>query len=131
VVETGKALFICSLAELESEQGRLETSLLTAKRALDLAVRLNEPASQAEAHRVRGIVFAKQGRDADADSAFASAVLAAENGGGGPRLIQLHENYAEILEARGDLVSANRHLKQALAARRPASRNVEPRTATA
>jgi tetratricopeptide (TPR) repeat protein len=130
-VETGKALLICSLAELESEEGRLETSLLTAKRALDLAARLNEHASEAEAHRLRGIVFAKQGRHDDADSAFASAVVAAENAGGGPRLVQLHENYAELLEARGDLVGANRHLKQALAARLPTSRSMEPRVATA
>jgi tetratricopeptide (TPR) repeat protein len=130
-VETGKASFISSLAELEFEEGRLETSLLTAKRALDLAVRLNEQASAAEAHRIRGIVFAKQGRDAEADAAFVSAVVAAESAGGGPRLVQLHENYAEILEARGDLVSANRHLKQALAARRPTSGNMEARIATA
>jgi len=130
-VETGKAFVICSLAELECEEGRLETSLLTAKRALDLAVRLDEPASAAEAHRLRGIVFAKQGRDADADAAFAAAVVAAERAGGGPRLVQLHENYAEILESRGDLVSANRHLKQALATQRPAARNLEPRVATA
>jgi tetratricopeptide (TPR) repeat protein len=130
-VEIGKAFVICSLAELECEEGRLETSLLTAKRALDLAVRLDEPASAAEAHRLRGIVFAKQGRDADADAAFAAAVVAAERAGGGPRLVQLHENYAEILESRGDLVSANRHLKQALATQRPAARNLEPRVATA
>jgi tetratricopeptide (TPR) repeat protein len=129
-VETGKAFFICSLAELELEEGRLETSLLTAKRGLDLAVRLKEPASEAEAHRLRGMVFARQGRHAEADAAFGSAVVAAEKAGGGPRLVQLHENYAEILEARGDLVSANRHLKQALAARRP-SRSMEPRVATA
>jgi hypothetical protein len=35
--------------------------------------------------------------------------------------MQVHEAYAEILEARGDLVAANGHLKKALAASRPAT----------
>lgn len=130
-IETGKASFVCSLAELEYEEGRLETSLLTIKRALDLALRLNEPASASEAYRLRGMVYAKQGRDADADSAFAAALAAAEDAGGGPRLMQLHENYADVLEARGDLVGANRHLKRALASRRSTAADLEARTATA
>ena len=130
-VETGKASFVCSLAELEYEEGRLETSLLTIKRALDLALRLNEPASASEAYRLRGMVYDKQGRDADADSAFAAALAAAEDAGGGPRLMQLHENYADVLEARGDLVGANRHLKRALASRRSTAADLEARTATA
>jgi hypothetical protein len=35
--------------------------------------------------------------------------------------MQVHEAYAEVLEARGDLVNANGHLKMALAASRPPS----------
>ena len=42
-------------------------------------------------------------------------------GGVGPRLTQVHEAYAEVLEARGDLVAANRHLRQAIASHRPAA----------
>jgi tetratricopeptide (TPR) repeat protein/DNA-binding XRE family transcriptional regulator len=118
-VETGKALCLCSLAELESEEGRLETALLTAQRALDLATRLDELASVAEALRLRGVIFAKQRRNVNADEAFGAAIAAAERAGGGPRLVQIHENFAEILEARGDLATANRHLKHALAAHRP------------
>lgn len=130
-VETGKSNLLCSLAELEYKQGRLETALVTAQRALDLAIRLGEPASIAESHRLRALVFAKQGRDAATDEAFSAALDAAEAGGGGPRLVQLHEAYAAVLEARGDLISANRHLKRALAANRPAISAVESRTAIA
>jgi hypothetical protein len=33
----------------------------------------------------------------------------------------VHEAYAEILEARGDLTGANQHLRHAIAAYRPAT----------
>ena len=130
-VERGKANFLCSLAELEYKEGRLETALVTAQRSLDLAAGLGETASVAESHRLRGLVFAKQGRDVRADEAFAAALEAADSAGGGPRLVELHEAYAEVLEARGDLSAANGHLKRALAANRPASGAVEARTAIA
>lgn len=130
-VETGKAYFLCSLAEVELKQGRLETALVTAQRAIDLASRLNEPASMAEAQRLRGLVFAQQGRSAAADEAFAAALAASEAAGGGPRLAQLHEAYAAVLEARGDLGAANGHLKRALAANRPAAVAMETRIAIA
>jgi hypothetical protein len=38
--------------------------------------------------------------------------------------MEVHEAYAEILEARGDLAAANRHLKRALAAFQPAAPGV-------
>ena len=130
-VETGKSNLLCSLAELEYKQGRLETALVTAQRSLELATRLGEPISVGESHRLRGLVFAKQGRDAAADEAFTAALVAAEAAGSGPRLVQLHETYAAVLEDRGDLISANRHLKRALAANKPAHAALESRTAIA
>jgi hypothetical protein len=35
--------------------------------------------------------------------------------------MEVHEAYAELLEARGDLAAANQHLRHAIAAFRPAA----------
>ena len=119
-VETGKAEFLMSLAELEVAQNDLESGSRIAAQALELAARIGETSTSAEAHTLLGRVAARTGFDADADREFEAALAAAESAGPGPRLTQVHEAYAEILEARGDLVKANRHLKNALAASRPA-----------
>ena len=130
-VETGKAETLMSIASLEFAEGDLEAASRTSRRALELATGLGEAATAAEAHTTLGLIAARQGRDALADEAFASAIAAAETGGG-RRLAQVHEHYAEVFEARGDLVTANRHLREALSASRPAP-HVEPesRIATA
>jgi hypothetical protein len=48
------------------------------------------------------------------------------------RAARYHAMYAEILEARGDIVAANRHLKAALLASRPGVSGVlDSRAATA
>jgi len=119
-VETGKAEFLMSLAELEVAQNDLDSGSRIAAQALELATRIGETSTSAEAHTLLGRVAARTGFDADADREFEAALAAAESAGPGPRLTQVHEAYAEILEARGDLVKANRHLKNALAASRPA-----------
>ncbi len=131
-VETGKAIFLCSLAELEVADGRRDTAQTTARMALDLEVRLDEPGSAAEAHRILGTIAAAQGRGADADREFAEAIAAAKRGPEGDRLVQIHEEYAAILESRGDLLTANRELKKAIAAQRPVAGVItETRVATA
>jgi tetratricopeptide (TPR) repeat protein len=131
-VETAKADFILSLTELEFRQGNLEQSADLARDAASLANRLGEAAAEAEAHTWLGRIAAEQGQQNVVDAEFAAAVTAAEALGPGPRLTQVHEAYAEILEARGDLGAANRHLKRALAAsHHSASRAVESRIAIA
>ncbi len=120
-VETGKAEILMSLAALELAEGDVDSASDVAHLALELAVRRGEMATASEAHTLLGRVAAQRGLDADADEAFAAALVAAEAMGQGPRLTQVHEAYAEVLEARGDLVAANRHLRQAIAAYRPAA----------
>ncbi len=120
-VEPQKSNFLMSLAELEFAEGDLDQASVVAREALELTVRHGELATAAEAHMLLGRVAAQRGLDADADEAFAAALAAAGAMGRGPRLTQVHEAYAEVLEARGDLVAANRHLRQAIAAYRPAA----------
>lgn len=93
---------LTSLAELESEEGRLETAWATAHRAREVAERLSEHQSVAEAHRILGKVAARQGRHAVADEAFAVGLAAAERSGMAARVVDVNESYAEVLEARGD-----------------------------
>ncbi len=119
-VEIGKAGFLCSLAELELEEGRLETAWATAHRSLGLAERHGELPTIAESYRLLGKIAGRQNLPAASDEAFASALAAAERSGLPERVVDVNESYAEILEARGDLVGANHHLKRALAAHRPA-----------
>ena len=119
-VETGKAETLMSIASLEFAEGDLEAASRTSRQALEVATRLGQQATAAEAHTRLGLIAGRQGQDALADEAFSFAIAAAEASGGGRRLAQVHEDYAEVLEARGDLVTANRHLRQALTAARPA-----------
>ncbi|HET9781080.1 MAG TPA: tetratricopeptide repeat protein [Candidatus Dormibacteraeota bacterium] len=129
-VEVGRAEFLMSLATLEMEEGRLETAAATARRSLELSTGLGEVASAAEGYVLIGQIASRRGKAADADEAFAQALVFAERAGAS-RLSRVHEAYADVLESRGDLIGANRHLKQALTARRPASAAMGAREATA
>src|SRR5260370_38115234 len=108
-----------SIASLEFAEGDLEAASRTSRRALELATGLGEAATAAEAHTTLGLIAARQGRDALADEAFASAIAAAETGGGG-RFAQGHEHYPQGVEGRGDLVTANRHFRGGRSGWRPA-----------
>lgn len=119
-VETRKGDILLSLSELELAEGNLAVAASLAREALELATRLGETAIVAESHTILGRVAARQGRQSDADAEFASAIATAEVAGG-PRLMEAHEAYAAVLESRGDLVAANQHLKQAIAAYHPAT----------
>jgi tetratricopeptide (TPR) repeat protein len=120
-VEVRKSDILLSIAELEFAENDLHRAAVQAHRALELGIRLDEKTAAAEAHALLGRVAERQGRAAEADAEFAAAVAAADASGSSPRTMQVHEAYAEVLEARGDLVNANGHLKMALAASRPPS----------
>ena len=119
-VETGKGHVLHSLADLELAENNLVEARRLGREALALATRLEEGGIAASAHSLLGRIATRDGREADADREFAAALEAAAPLGG-PILSEVHEAYAEILEARGDLTSANQHLRQAIAAYRPAT----------
>lgn len=130
-VEVQKAEIVMSLAQLEYAEDNLAGAASLADESLALATRLQETGTVAEAHTLLAQIAARQGRDSDVDAEF-EAALAAARVVGGHRLMDVHEAYAAILEARGDLVTANQHLKQAIAAFRPAAQtDLESRIAIA
>lgn len=119
-VETQKGNLLHSLAELELAAGDAAEATRIAQEALELGTRLGEAPTVAVVRTLLGRIAAQERRDADADREFAAA-LDALRSTGGPRLMSVHEAYAAVLEARGDLVAANHHLRQAIAAYRPSA----------
>ena len=120
-VETGRSYTILSLCELEFDQADINQAEARANEALALASELGEHALKAEAHIWLGRIAARRGLHQEADSEFEAAFTAVQPLGSGARLTEVHEAYADVLEARGDLATANRHLKEAIAAFRPAA----------
>lgn len=120
-VETGKGNFLVSLCRLELAEGNLDRANELASDAAELSSRLHDDAVMADALTLQGRIAAEREDDERADEHFEAAVAAAERLGPGPRLSKVHEAYAEMLEARGDLAAANRHLRRALATTSPAA----------
>ncbi len=118
-VETGRSYTILSLCELEFEQGDFDQAEVQAREAVALTSKLGESALEAEGRIWLGRIAAMRGLHEVADAEFDSAFTAVQPLGRGARLTEVHEAYAEVLEARGDLAGANRHLKEAIAAFRP------------
>jgi hypothetical protein len=71
-----------------------------------------------------------RGDDGTVDMEFQIAFDLLERADSADRLSHAHGEYAELLEARGDMSGAVRHLKQALATR-PARPTEDLRAATA
>jgi tetratricopeptide (TPR) repeat protein len=120
-VDSGKANVLLSLCELAHARSQFDEAGRLAGQALDVAERSGEPATAAEAHMWLGHVAAALGDDRAVDAEFAAALQMLEELGAGERLRRCHVTYAEILESRGDLASANVHLKSAIGAMRNGS----------
>jgi tetratricopeptide (TPR) repeat protein/DNA-binding XRE family transcriptional regulator len=115
-VEIGKANVLLSLCELHLARPDFDEARRYAIEALAVAIRCAEPANAAEAHVWLGRVAAAEQDDAGADAEFRQALDALTQLGARERLLRSHVLYADILEGRGDLAGANRHLRQAIAA---------------
>ena len=117
-VEAGKATVILSLSELELSESHAEEATRYANEALELASRLSENHTVGDSHVWLGLIAAAQGDDATADKEFAAAFEVLEKPGMSPdRASRTHARYADLLESRGDMLGAVKHLKRALAAR--------------
>jgi tetratricopeptide (TPR) repeat protein len=115
-MESGKAHVLMTLAELELAQDRFAAAEQYARAALDAARRARETVNEGESHVWLGRVAAAQGDDRRADDEFAIAFEKFDAGEATDWQARGHAVYAEILEARGDLVGANREMRKALAA---------------
>jgi tetratricopeptide (TPR) repeat protein len=118
-LEFGRSHVLLSLCELSMQEGKVDEALEKASQALELAERLEEGASIAEAHVWLGRIADQKGQHDVVDREFELAIGGFEALGMRERLLQCHGVYAEILERRGELSKAYVHMKEALQASRP------------
>jgi tetratricopeptide (TPR) repeat protein len=115
----GRTLVLLGLSELSMREGEIERARELAAEALELAERIEEAASIAEAHMALGRIADRQEDPTEADRRFEDAISGFAALGMRERLLQCHGAYAEILERRGELGRAYEHMKEALQASRP------------
>ena len=114
-LEIGMGDAMLSMSELLFAQSKLDEAERLARKALALSTRLSEFPAIADAHLWLGRIADARGRHDIVDSEFAAAIAALEGIGSREPLRRVQVAYADILEQRGDLAGANRHLKRALA----------------
>jgi tetratricopeptide (TPR) repeat protein len=99
---------------------------------VDAADRAGERANRGEAHKWLALIAAAEGDDARADAEFARAFEIFDTAQARAWNARAHAEYADILERRGDMAGANRHLRLALdSAGTPIEARAELRTASA
>jgi len=118
-VEFGRSHVLLSMCELAMNEDKVQDAYDFARKALELAERLEEGASIAESHVWLGRIADRRGEHDAADRELELAIHGFETLGMRERLLQCHGAYAEILERRGDLAKAYVHMKEALQASRP------------
>lgn len=118
-LEFGRSHVLLSLCELALQEGNADRAQEMATQALELAERLGEGASTAEAHVWLGRIADRRGDHVRVDREFDAAIRGFDSLGLRERLLNTHGVYAEILERRGELAKAYIHMKEALQASRP------------
>src|SRR6202521_2271666 len=116
--DSDKPPVLLSLSELTLAESNVDEAARFANEALELAKQNSAVATIADAHSWLGQIAAARGNDGAADAEFAAAFEVLLEPGVSPELMsRTYARYAEILEARGDILGAVHHLKRALAAR--------------
>lgn len=118
-LEFGRSHVLLSLCDLAMQERDVARAEALARQALDLAERLEEGASAAEAHVWLGRIADVKGDHALADREFDAAIHGFDTLGMREPLLHTHGVYAEVLERRGELAKAYVHMKEALQASRP------------
>ena len=115
----GRSIVLLGLAELSLQEEQVEHAGQLAAEALELAARLEEGPTIAEAHAMLGRIADQLGNAAESDREFEDAIRGFEALNLRERLLHTHGVYAEVLERRGELARAYVHMKEALQASRP------------
>ncbi len=112
------AALLLSHCELNLAESNVDEAERFAAEALELAGRSHAITSIADAHAWLGRVASVRGDDAAADAEFAAAFEVLREPAASRELMsRTYARYADILEARGDIVGAVQQLKRALSSR--------------
>jgi tetratricopeptide (TPR) repeat protein len=115
-VEPGRAHVLLTVAELEFARSGYSRATRFAEAAVEMTERTGEVMTNGEAHHWLARIAAAMGDVATTDAEFAVAFQRWNESRAVDWLARGHAVYAEILEARGELSAANRHLRHALTA---------------
>jgi tetratricopeptide (TPR) repeat protein len=113
-VERGRSHIHLALAAVQMERKELESARRHAETGRQLAQRLDERGSVAEADEILGRVAAMTGDWQESDRRFRGALAMLSGLQMPERLMSCHASYASTLEARGDTAGAVEHWKQAV-----------------
>jgi tetratricopeptide (TPR) repeat protein len=108
----GRGHILISLGEVKLRKGQLTEAMEYLLQATDAGETTGERIVQAEARVLIGQVEERNGNMPLADGHFQAAIRIFEELRMPDRLRDAHMEYAELLEARSDLVGALRHWKQ-------------------
>jgi tetratricopeptide (TPR) repeat protein/DNA-binding XRE family transcriptional regulator len=113
-----KGALLLGICELELAESDPDDAARFAHEALAAASRVSAITTMADAHAWLGRIAELRGDVATADAEFAAAFEVLRQPGASPGLMsRTYARYADILEARGDVVGAVQQLKLALASR--------------
>jgi tetratricopeptide (TPR) repeat protein len=123
-LELGKGHVLLTLAELEMSGGDPGGARAYLTQARDLAAKVNEMGSLAQAHHLLGMLAEATGSHAEADRELILAISIFEGAGLTQRLVSSLAAYGKVLEERGNIDGALEMMKRAVAANRP---DLQPR----
>ncbi len=109
----GRAHILVGLGDVKLRKGHLTEASEYLLQASNAAEASGERIVLAEVRMLRAQVEERKGNRRLADDHFGDAIKILEELGMADRLRDAHMSYAELLEARQDLVAASRHWKQA------------------
>jgi len=108
----GRGYILTNLGEVYLRRNDLSAARDYLEQALEVAEAVGERIVHANAHVLLGRLEERRGNPRQADDHFGTAIGILEELGMPDRLRDAHMEYAEVLEARPDLVAALRHWKQ-------------------
>lgn len=126
----GRGFILNNLGELNLRRGRIGEAASFARQALEAGDATEEGIVISGANVLLGRIDELQGNPREADRKFEVAIGVLEKLAMPDRLRDCHMTYAEMLEARPDIVGAARHWKRAAEIGRLASAGVKSNAAT-
>jgi tetratricopeptide (TPR) repeat protein len=118
-VERGRSHILLAMAEVHLKRGQLDIALESARAAYDLAQRVDERLSLAEASELLGRIAGMEGDGPECDRHFRLALSILNDLAIPERLMSCRAAYARALEARGDTAGALEQWKCAVTAVHP------------